>query len=110
MSSVERKEEVSEYIVDGTVLEAGSENIWLWIATEPENGQFLAQIIPKERNLFVAERFLSSIVRDYGKNAVSTDGGTRYPQACEVLKMEHHLHSSKEKSLIDRKDYAIYQR
>ena len=31
--SRERKE-VSEYIVDETVLKAGSENIWLWVATE----------------------------------------------------------------------------
>jgi putative transposase len=109
MSLVERKK-VSEYIIDETVLKAGSENIWLWIATEPENGQFLAQTISKERNMFVAERFLSSIVRDYGKHAVSTDGGTWYPQACEFLKMEHHIHSSLEKSLIERKIQYIKDR
>ena len=40
--SLAERKEVSEYIVDETVLKAGSENIWLWIATEPENGQFLA--------------------------------------------------------------------
>lgn len=39
MSLIERKE-VSEYIVDETVLKVGSENIWIWVATEPENGQF----------------------------------------------------------------------
>ena len=109
ISLVERKE-VSEYIVDETVLKAGSENIWLWVATEPENGQFLAQTISKERNMFVAERFLSSIIRDYGKHAVSTDGGTWYPQACEFLKMKHHIHSSMEKSLIERKMQYIKDR
>ena len=109
MSLVERKE-VSEYIVDETVLKAGSENIWLWVATEPENGQFLAQTISKERSMFVAERFLSSIIRDYGKHVVSTDGGTWYPQACEFLKMEHHIHSSMEKSLIERKMQYIKDR
>ena len=41
MSLKERKE-ISEYIVDETVIKAGSENIWLWVSTEPENGQFLA--------------------------------------------------------------------
>lgn len=52
--------------------------------------------------MFVAvERFLSGIVRDYGKHAVSTDGGTWYPQACEFLKIDHHLHSSFEKILIE---------
>ena len=111
MSLVERKE-VSEYIVDETVLKAGSENIWLWVvASEPESGQFLAQAISKERNMFVAERFLSSIIRDYGKHAVSTDdGGTWYPQACEFLKMEHHIHSAMEKSLIERKMQYIKDR
>ena len=71
--SLEERKEVSEYIVDETVIKAGSENIWLWVATEPENSQFLAQTISKERNMFVAERFLSDIVRDYGKHAVSTE-------------------------------------
>jgi len=93
-TSLEHKKEVSEYIVDETVIKAGSENIWLWVATEPkENGHFLAQTISKERNMFVAEGFLSSIVRDYGKHAVTTDGGTWYPQACEFLKIPHHIHS-----------------
>ena len=108
--SLAERKEVSEYIVDETVLKAGSENIWLWIATEPENGQFLAQTISKERNMFVAERFLSSIVGDYRKHAVSTDGGTWYPQACEFIKIEHHIHSSLEKSLIERKMQYIKDR
>ena len=43
-TSLEERKEVSEYIVDETVIKAGSENIWLWVATEPENGQFLALI------------------------------------------------------------------
>jgi putative transposase len=109
-TSLEERKEVSEYIVDETVIKAGSENIWLWVATEPENSQFLAQTISKERNMFVAERFLSDIVRDYGKHAVSTDGGTWYPQACEFLKIQHHVHSSIEKSLIERKMQYIKDR
>ena len=56
----------------------------------------------KERNMFVAERFLSGLVKDYGKHPVSTDGGTWYPQACEFLTLDHHIHSSWEKSLIER--------
>ena len=62
--SLEERKEVSEYIVDETVIKAGSENIWLWVATEPENSQFLAQTISKERNMFIAERFLSDIVKN----------------------------------------------
>ncbi len=51
----------------------------------------------------VAERFLSSIIQDYGKHPiVSTDGGTWYPQACRFLRIKHHIHSSWEKNLIER--------
>ncbi len=31
-----------------------------------------------------------------------TDGGTWYPQACQFLELEHHIHSSYEKNLIER--------
>jgi transposase-like protein len=52
--------------------------------------------------MLIAERFLSDIVRNYGKHLVSTDGGSWYPQACRFLGLEHHIHSSFEKSLIER--------
>ena len=37
------------------------------------------------------------------KHPVSTDGGTWYPQACQFLGLEHHIHSPYEKSLVERK-------
>ncbi len=53
--------------------------------------------------MFVAERFLSSIVNEYGEHSISTDGeGTWYPQTCQFLKLGHHIHSSFEKSIIER--------
>jgi putative transposase len=52
--------------------------------------------------MFVAERFLSGLIRIHGKHAISTDGGTWYPQACRFLGLEHHIHSSFEKSMIER--------
>ena len=97
-----RRNKISEYIVDETILQVGPEYIWLWIAIEPENGQILAQDITQERNMLIAERFLSGVVRYYGNHPISTDGGTWYPQACEFLKMDHHIHSPLEKSLIER--------
>src|SRR6185295_8637351 len=42
MSSPKRNK-ISEYIVDETLLKVGSELIWLWVAIEPVNGQILAQ-------------------------------------------------------------------
>ena len=93
--STRRRNKISEYIVDETILQVGPEYIWLWwVAIEPENGQILAQDITQERNMLIAERFLSCVVRYYGNHPVSTtDGGTWYHQACEFLKMDHHIHS-----------------
>ena len=99
----DRKRKILEYIVDETLIKIGSEYIWIWVAIEPENMQILALTISKERNMFVAERFLSGLIRIYGKHAISTDGGgTWYPQACRFLGLEHHIHSSFEESIIER--------
>ena len=97
-----KRTETSEFIVDETAIKAGSELIWLWVAIEPENRQILALSITKERNMFVAERFLSGLVKIHGNHPVSTDGGTWYPQACGFLKVDHHIHSPFEKSIIER--------
>ena len=96
------KRKVSEYIIDETMLKVGSEFIWLWVAIEPKNKQILALSISKERNMFVAERFIAGLVRIHGNHAVSTDGGTWYPQTCRFLKLKHHLHSPFEKSIVER--------
>jgi hypothetical protein len=45
--------------------------------------------------MLVAEQFLKSLVKKYGKYypVSTTDGGTWYPsQACNFLKIKHHLH------------------
>jgi putative transposase len=48
-----------------------------------------------ERNMFVVGKFLNSLVKDYGKHTLSTDGDTWYPYACRLLlKVKHHLHST----------------
>ena len=97
-----KRKRISEFIIDETLLKVGFEFIWLWVVIEPENRQILALSISKERNMFVAERFISDVIKNHGKHPVSTDGGTWYPQACRFLKLKHHIHSSFEKSLIER--------
>lgn len=52
--------------------------------------------------MLIAERFIGGLVKNHGNHPVSTDGGTWYPQACRFLGLEHHLHSSFEKSIIER--------
>ena len=74
-----KKKNIEEYVVlDETIIKAGSEYIWLWVAIESKNKEILGISISKERNMFVAERFLSKIVEKCGDHPVSTDGGTWY--------------------------------
>ncbi len=105
-----KKKKVEGFVVDETLLKIGSELIWLWVAIEPTNKEILSVSISKERNMFVAERFLSGLLEENGEHPVSTDGGTWYPQACRFLRVEHHLHSSYEKSIIERTMQCIKDR
>src|SRR4051794_38007508 len=77
-----------------------SEYVWLWVIIEPKDKEILSITISKDRNKLLAEKFLSKVVEKYVSHPVSTDGGTWYPQACRFLKLQHHLHSTYEKSLI----------
>jgi len=97
-----KRKKILEYVVDETLLKVGSAFVWLWVAIEPKNMEILALSISKERNMLVAERFISGLVQIHGKHPVSTDGGTWYPQACRFLNLDHHIHSAFEKSLIER--------
>ncbi len=99
---LKKKKNIDKYIIDETAIKVGSELIWLWVVIEPIYKEILAINISKERNMFIADRFLSYIVEEFGHHPVSTDGGTWYPQACKFLKLKHHIHSPFEKSLIER--------
>ena len=110
-----RKIKISKFIIAETQLKVGSELIWLCgVAIEPtKDKEILSITISKERKIYVvvAERFLSNLLKEYDKHPILTsDGGTWYPrQACQFLKLNHHLHSPFEKSIIIEKDYAIHQ-
>ncbi len=97
-----RKKKISEYIIDETIIKVGQEHIWVWVAIEPKDKEIVGISISKEQNMFVAERFISDVVEEYGKHPISTDGGSWYPQACKFLNLNHHIHPSFEKSLIER--------
>jgi transposase-like protein len=58
--------------------------------------------ISEDRNMLVAEKFIRLLVEKYGKHTVYTDGGTWYDEACNVIGLKHYLHSSSEKSLMER--------
>jgi putative transposase len=65
----------------------------LWIAIEPIHRSVLGIYISEERNMIVADNFINSLVDEYGRHIVYTDGGTWYPQACHFLHLKHRLHS-----------------
>jgi transposase-like protein len=79
-------------------------SIWKWVAIEPTHSQILHIDISFERTRLVAERFIAYLIDKYDKHPISKDGGTWYypPQACQFLKLDHHIHSFYEASLIGR--------
>ena len=97
-----KRNRVSAFIIDETVIQIGWKQFWLWICIEPIHKSVLGIHISEERNMFVAENFIRSLVEKYGRHTVYTDGGTWYPQACNFLHLKPRLHSPLEKSLIER--------
>jgi putative transposase len=60
-----KRKMVSQFIIDETQIKVGSELLWLWITIEPKTHMILRTKISKERNMFIAERFLLDIVEEY---------------------------------------------
>ena len=99
---------ISEFVIDETLIKAGSDYVWLWVAPiDPRDKMILGIRISIERSMLVAEQFVQSLIRKYGRHNISTDGGTWYPQACRFLNVEHHIHSSIEK--LHRKNDSIHK-
>jgi putative transposase len=84
---------ISEFIIDETLIKVGSDYVWLRIAIEPKNKMILGIRISLERSILIAEQFIQSLIKKYGRHNISTDGGTWYPQACRFLNVDHHIHS-----------------
>jgi len=104
-----KKKNIEEYVLDETIIKAGSEYIWLWVAIEPKNKEILGISISKERNMFVAERFLSKIVEKCGDHPVSTDGGTWYLSTSVQVFKYGSSHSLPIWKKYRRKDHTIHQ-
>jgi putative transposase len=45
------KKNVSEYVIDETVIKVGPEYVWIWVAIEPKNKEILGMSISKERQI-----------------------------------------------------------
>ena len=97
-----RKKRVEEFIVDETLLKIGSELVWLWVAIEPANKEILAISISKERNMFVAERFLSPPIRKAWGASCFNRWRNMVSAGLSVFETKTSLHSPYEKSIIER--------
>ncbi len=97
------KTKVFEFIIDETQIKVGSEFIWIWVPIESKHRQILHMDISFERTMLIAERFIESLIDKCGKHPISTDIDIRYypPQACQFLKIKHHIHFFYEKSIIE---------
>jgi putative transposase len=93
---------IAAFLIDETQLQIVSSEAWLWAAIEPIHTVVLGVYISRHRNMLVVEAFLKSLIEIYGRHIVYSDGGTWYPEAFSSLSLEHRLHSSYEKSLIER--------
>ena len=80
-----RKSRIAAFIIDETQIQIGSSEAWLWVATEPINRMVIGVYLSRHRNMLIAEAFLRSLVKLYGKHTVYSDGGTWYPEACSSL-------------------------
>ena len=97
-----KKSRIVAFIIDETMIQIGNTDAWLWVAIEPIHHQILGVYISRHRNMLVAEVFLRSLIKLYGKHIVYSDGGTWYHEACNSLGIKHRLHRSFEKSIIER--------
>jgi transposase-like protein len=90
----------------------GREVVWLWIAIEPKSKSILDMRISLERSILVAEQFLQELIKKYGKNPVSTDGGGTWylSQACRIFEItsSHSLIILRKK--YHRTNYSIHKR
>ena len=78
-----KRKRTDGFIIDEAQIKVSSRLIWIWVAIEQEHRQILKIDMPLERNMLIAERFISSLMNKYDPHPVTTDGGTWYPQACK---------------------------
>jgi putative transposase len=105
-----KRKRVTAFIIDETIIQIGNQHFWLWFCIEPVHSYVLGTYISEERNMIVAEKFIRSLVSKYGKHTVYTDGGTWYDEAYNVIGLKHYLHSSIEKSLMERVNQYLKDR
>ena len=84
-------EDVECFLVDGTQVQVGGQETWLWVAAEPTRRRFLGFYLSRTRSILVAELLLQSLVERYGKRPVYADGAPWCVDACRSLNPPHRV-------------------
>ena len=63
-----KRTRLAAFIINKTMLQIGSDYAWLWAAIEPVHNQVLGLHVSRHRNILVAEYFLRSLIKVYGKD------------------------------------------
>jgi putative transposase len=58
-----KRKRTTEFIIDETMIKSGSNYMWIWVAIEPESKEILGISVSKERNMLIAEHFISSLTK-----------------------------------------------
>ena len=99
-----QRNKINEFIVEETLIKVGSQHISFWVAIiEPKKGKFSNKAFPKKEICLLHRAFSIKLFKRIRQ--VSCFNRWRhmwYPQACRFLKLQHHIHSSQEKSSIER--------
>jgi putative transposase len=66
-----KKSRITAYVIDETAVQIGYTDAWLWVAVEPIR-QNSRSHISRYRNMLVAESFLKSLIKLYGKHIDSS--------------------------------------
>ena len=64
-----KRKRVSAFIIDETAIQIDSQHFWLWFCIEPIHSSVLGIYISKERNMLIAEKFITSLVEKVWKTS-----------------------------------------
>ena len=58
-----KRKQTTEFIIDETMIKIGSNYMFIWVAIESESKEILGISVSKERNILIAEHFISSLTK-----------------------------------------------
>lgn len=101
---------VRRVFVDETMIRIRGRQAWVWVAYEPGLRVFLSFRVSYNQSGLDAYLFLKELRNRYGRKPVWTDDAVWYPDACRVLRLDHHVYPVEWKNLIERMNQALKDR